>query len=110
MEATSDSGAPTVSADFSSETSSLEDQKVCAICKVPVTSHIGKTGPGRCLGGAFMIAFRTLLETVSKLERELSEERAEGRAREVPLQGRIKNKNETRKKTVKHQLWNTHNT
>ena len=90
MEVTSDSGAPTDSGDISSEASSMEDQKVCAICKVPVVSHIGKTGPGRCLGGAFTIAFRTLLETVSKLERELSEERAEARDREVRLQGRIR--------------------
>ena len=89
MEATSDSGAPTDSGDISSEASSMEDQKVCAICKVPVVSHIGKTGPGRCLGGAFTIAFRTLLETVSKLERELLEERAEARDREVRLRAKL---------------------
>ena len=90
MVAPSDSGAPTDSGDIFSETSSLEKQKVCAICQVPVVSHIGKTGPGRCLGGALTIAFRTLLETVSKLEREQSEEQAEARDREVRLQDRIR--------------------
>ena len=62
MAATSDSGALTDSGDISFEASSLEGQKVCVICKVPLVSHIGKTGPGRRLGGAFTKAFRTLLE------------------------------------------------
>ena len=59
----------------------LEDgvEKLCGVCKVPVSIHVGKPGVGKCLGGAFTKAFETLVKTVQGISAELQTERSEAK-------------------------------
>ena len=65
------------------------DEKLCNVCKVPVTNHVGKSGVGKCFGGAFTKAFDSLFKAVKDLTMELQAERAEARDREQRLKTKI---------------------
>ena len=60
-----DSCAPSVSAPTEPED---DVEKLCGVCKVPISTHVGKPGVGKCLGGAFTKAFETLVNTVAYRE------------------------------------------
>ena len=64
-------------------------EKRCTVCQVPVKQHVGKHGPGNCLGSAFSAVFRDLLAEVKALRLSLEDERREARDREFRLQKKI---------------------
>ena len=65
------------------------DEKLSNVRKVPLTCHVGKSGVGKCFGGAFTKAFISLFKAVKDLRIELRAERAEARDREQPLKTKI---------------------
>ena len=71
-----DSCAPSVLAPFEPEDGV---EKLCGVCKVPISIHVGKPGVGKCLGGAFTKAFETLVKTVKRVSAELQTERSEAK-------------------------------
>ena len=52
------------------------DEKLCNVFKVPLTYHVGKSGVGKCFGGAFTKAFDSFFKAVKDLTIELQAERA----------------------------------
>ena len=64
-------------------------EKLCGVCKVPVSIHVGKPDIGKCLGGAFTRAFESFVKTVNGLSGELQAERTEARDREQRLKAQI---------------------
>ena len=60
-------------------------EKLCGVCKVPISIHVGKPGIGKCLGGAFTKAFESLVKSVQGLTAQLQAERSEAKNREVRL-------------------------
>ena len=77
--------APAVKSEKVPDLVEVDGQKVCYTCKVPVRIHVGKCGPGKCLGGAFTKAFRSLYELVEETHQDLAAERREAKDREVRL-------------------------
>ena len=54
-------------------------EKLCGVCKVPISIHVGKPGIGKCLGGAFTKAFESLVKSVQGLTDQLQAERSEAK-------------------------------
>ena len=54
-------------------------EKLCGVCKVPISIHVGKPGIGNCLGGAFTKAFESLVKSVQGLTDQLQAERSEAK-------------------------------
>ena len=54
-------------------------EKLCGVCKVTISIHVGKPGVGKCPGGAFTKAFETLVKSVQGISSELQTERSEAR-------------------------------
>ena len=50
-------------------------EKRCTICQEPVKQHVGKHGPGNCLGSAFSAVFLDLLVELKALRLSLEDER-----------------------------------
>ena len=59
------------------------------LCNVPLTNHVGKSGVGKCFGGAFTKTFDSLFKAVNDVTIELQTERAEARDCEQLLKTKI---------------------
>ena len=79
-------GAPSLSEN--SETEDVET-KLCGVCKVPISYHVGKPGVGKCLGGAFTKTFELLFQAVKTLTSQLQSERTDAKDREQRLNSRL---------------------
>ena len=88
MAVSTDSGAPSISLDIELDHEDAEG-KLCGVCKVPISIHVGKPGIGKCFGGAFTKAFEVLFRTVKGLTSELQAERTEARDREQRLKAKM---------------------
>jgi len=66
-----------------------KNDKHCTVCQVAVKQHVGKHGPGNCLGQAFGTIMTELKIELSKLKEGLQDERQEAQERETRLIGKI---------------------
>ena len=88
MAVSRDSGAPSISLDIELD-HKVAEGKLCGVCKVPISIHVGKPGIGKCFGGAFTKAFEVLFRTVKGLTSELQAEGTEARDREQRLKAKM---------------------
>ena len=69
--------------------SKKDPKESCYTCGVPLSTHLGKPGPGNCFGAAVTKAFSDLIHLVQKINTNLHEERREAHDRVDRLNRKI---------------------
>ena len=88
MAVSMDSNAPSISLDIELDHEDAEG-KLCGVCKVPISIHVGKPNIGKCFGRAFTKAFEVLFRAVKGLTSELQANRIKAQDREQRLKAKM---------------------